>query len=213
MHRRATFAFVAAALFASSAYAQSEPAKPAAGAPAPVAKPDPKKEAEQKKMMEAWQKYSTPGAEHQKLKSFAGHWEATVKMWFDPAGPVEEVPGKAEMKTILGDRFLQQEFTGTMMGQPFNGIGVTGYDNVRKKWVSNWMDSTATGFYTGEGTADKTGDVITFASVATDPMTGKQRKGRDVLRLESPQKVVFESYATGKGGKEFKMLEITYTRK
>ncbi|HKA87874.1 MAG TPA: DUF1579 domain-containing protein [Haliangiales bacterium] len=210
MKRTVTIACLAAALLGSAAALAQTETKPATKA---APKPDAKMEAEQKKMMDAWQKYGTPGAEHQKLKAMAGTWDAQVKMWVDPAAPAEEVAGKAEMKMILGDRFLQQEFSGSMMGQPFNGLGFVGFDNVRKKWISGWMDSTATGFYGGEGTADKSGNVITFATIATDPMTGKQRKGRDVWRLEAPNKFVFESYGPGKGGKEYKMLEITYTKK
>ena len=48
-------------------------------------------------------------------------------------------------KMILDGRFLHQEFNGEMMGSPFIGIGITGYDNGSKQYVSNWMDSSEKG--------------------------------------------------------------------
>ena len=49
---------------------------------------------------------------------------------------------------ILGGRYLEQRYEGTMMGQPFSGIGVTGFDNYKKKFVSTWVDSMGTAIMT-----------------------------------------------------------------
>ena len=163
--------------------------------------------------MEAWSKFAAPGPEHARFKEMAGMYSTTVKMWMDPASPPQESNGTAEFKTILGDRFSEQTFTGTFMGQPFNGMGVVGYDNVRKKYSAIWMDTTATGTYAGEGTADKAGN-ITYQMTSTDPVSGKPHKSRDVWRKVDDTTFVYETFMTPpKGGKEFKMMEITYKRK
>jgi hypothetical protein len=170
-------------------------------------------EAEMQKMMAAFQKAGTPGPEHAKLKAMAGSYDVAVKAWLDPAVPPEESKGHAELKSIFGDRYLQQEFTGSMMGQEFSGMGIVGYNNVSKKYFSLWLDSTTTALYSGEGTADSAG-ALRFATAAWDPLSGKQRKGKDVFRAEPDGSLTFESWGTGPhGGKEFKMLEIRYTRK
>lgn len=66
------------------------------------------------------------------------------------------------MKMILGGRFLQQEVNGEMMGMPMNGIGITGYDNLKKKYVGFWIDNMGTGMYTMEGEMDKEGKACTY---------------------------------------------------
>jgi hypothetical protein len=199
-----TLAVLIACLASGNASAQSGAAEK---------KPDAKKMAEMQKSMEAMQAYATPGPQHEKLKRMTGTWDAAVKFWFEPGSEAQEVAGKAEMKMILADHYLQQEFSGQMMGQPFTGIGLLGYDNARKKYQSFWIDSMSTGFYSGEGTADKDGN-LTFQSSSTDPMTKKVVKGRDVWTFDGDGRFVFESYGPApRTGKMFKTLEITYTKK
>lgn len=213
---RHSIAFLVCTLLASTpALAQApKETKPAAEAKAPAAPaaPDPKQAAAMEKMMQAWQAFATPGPEHQRLKAQSGNWTAAVKMWMDPKAPPQETTGTATFKSILGDHYQLQEFTGTMMGQPFNGWNINGYDNGRKKWITFWIDSMGTGFFTGEGTADASGKVITFDTQATDPMTKKISKGRQVLRLESDTKMVVEMFEK-KAGKDVRMMEIVYTKK
>lgn len=186
---------------------------PAFAQGAKEAKPaDPKAAAAMQKMMQAWQEFATPGAEHQRLKALSGSWTAAVKMWMDPKAPPQESAGTATTKMILGDHYLQQEFAGKMMEQPFNGWNIIGFDNGRKKWITFWIDSMGTGFFTGEGTADASGKVITFDTQATDPMTKKISKGRQIWRLESDSRMVVEMFEK-KAGKDVRMMEIVYTKK
>src|SRR5262249_59655643 len=98
MKRTVTIACLAAALLGSAAALAQTETKPATKA---APKPDAKMEAEQKKMMDAWQKYGTPGAEHQKLKAMAGPWDAQGKVWGGPAAPPEGGGGGAGMEMIL----------------------------------------------------------------------------------------------------------------
>jgi len=79
-----------------------------------------------------WVQYSTPGAEHKALEQFVGTWDTSVKMWMAPGAQPQESTGTAENKMTLGGRFLEQHYEGTMMGQPFTGMGYTGYDLYKK---------------------------------------------------------------------------------
>jgi hypothetical protein len=99
-----------------------------------------------------------------------------------------------------------------MMGSPFNGIGFTGYDNNTKKYVSTWMDSMSTGILFFEGTADAGGKTITQKSRYNDPAKGPA-EWRSVTRIVDDNTEIFEMFNSVKGGKEEKMMEITYTRK
>ena len=55
---------------------------------------------------------------------------------------------------ILGDRVMVEEVKSQMMGQPFTGHGMSGYDNVSDKYWATWIDSMSTGVMTSEGTCD-----------------------------------------------------------
>ena len=100
---------------------------------------------DQQAMMEAWKKASIPGEMHKKLNDMVGTFDASVRMWMDPTKPPEDSTAVSVNKWVLGDRFVESKYEGTMMGEPFNGLGYTGYDNVQKRYVGTWMDSTTTG--------------------------------------------------------------------
>jgi hypothetical protein len=99
-----------------------------------------------------------------------------------------------------------------MMGQQFTGLGVNGYDNHTKKYVSTWMDSMGTGIYYMEGRASADGKTITQKGQYDDPMEGRM-KLRGVTKIVGNDTEIFEMYGTGKNGKERRMMEIIYTRK
>ena len=163
-------------------------------------------------MMDIYAKLGTPGAPHKVLASMAGSWITKIKSWMEPDKPPMESTGTSEQKMVLGGRFLQQDFAGEMMGSPFTGIGVTGYDNHTKKYVSTWIDSMGTAILFFEGTASADGKTITQESHYDDPIKGPM-KWRSVTRIVGDNNHVFEMYSTDKRGKEEKMMEITYTRK
>lgn len=116
------------------------------------------------------------------------------------------------MKMLLDGRFLYQEFNGTMMGQPFAGIGIDAYDNISKKYVTAWMDTMGTGIFTMQGTASADGKTITLKGSHPEP-GGGQMHHRAVWKIIDQNSQIFEMYGNHGHGKEMKFMEITYTRK
>ena len=167
-----------------------------------------------KKMMEAMMKAGTPSEAHKRLAAMTGTWDATVRSWMGPGQPTES-KGTAEYKMILDGRFQTLDFNGTFMGKPFQGHGMNGYDNAKKKYVGVWLDNMSTGMLMTESTGTGPGDgkVMEMTAVGTDPMTGKSMTSRSVMRFESDKKHVHEMYDKGPDGKEMKVMEIVYTRK
>ena len=162
--------------------------------------------------MNTYKKLSTPGEPHKQLASLAGSWTTKSKEWMDPSKPPMESTGTCDEKVLLDGRFLQQECTGEMMGQPFTGIGVIGYDNYTKKYVSTWMSSMGTGILVMDGTASADGKTVTLKGGHDDPIQGHMNH-RAVWKLVDANTQVFEMYTIGNEGKETKMMEIVYTRK
>lgn len=181
------------------------------GALAQEKKAAPEMTAEQKAAMEAWQKASTPGPQHKQLAEMAGTWEVTIKS-FEGGGEPQVSTGKASRKMIMDGRYLKEDYKGTYMGQPFDGMGLTGFDNVLKKFTTVWIDSMSTGVGVGNGEMDSTGKILTTSMTYSDPMTGKASTMRQILKRESKDLETFEMYGPGPDGKEVKMMEMTYKR-
>src|SRR3989442_6918520 len=163
-------------------------------------------------MMEVYKKLATPGEPHKLFASLAGSWETKTKEWIEPGKPPTESTGSAEMKMLLDGRFLYQEFNGNMMGQPFTGIGIDAYDNLTKKYVTAWMDSMGTGIFMMEGTASAGGRTITLKGSHPEPGGGRMTH-RAIWKIVDNNTQTFDMWGTHEGGKEMKMMEITYTRK
>ena len=208
------FPLVSALVIASAAVAlplmADEKPAPAAKAAAPAKKAAAPSEEE---MMKAWQAYMTPGENHKNLASFEGTWATKVKVWMDPSKPPDETEGTVVSKMVLGGRYLEDRYEGTMMGQPFSGIGYTGYDNYKKKFVSNWLDTGGTGIMTMAGSYDKSGKVMTSWGTMDDPIMKKTVKVKSVTTIVDDDTHRFEMWNTGPGGKMVKSMEMVYTRK
>lgn len=166
---------------------------------------------DQAAMMEAWKKAMTPGEPHAMLAKAEGTWKMTVKTWMDPAAPPSVSEGVSEQKMILGGRVLQQKASSEMMGMSFDGVGMTGYDNLSGKYWATWVDSMSTGLFTSYGTHDEATSSTTFHGEYQDPITGEMVEVRAVSRAETDDKHVFEWYEI-RGGEEVMTMEITYLR-
>lgn len=188
-------------------------AKPQDGAK-PAAKPaqDDKKGAPEAGMTPEMMQAMSPGDQHKLLASLAGKWTETVKFKMTPDAPESEAKGTVEYEVIMGGRWVVQKVKSEMEGMPFEGMGVHGYDNMKKKYVSVWMDNMGTGMMQSEGMADASGKTINFTWEYADPMSGgKTKKGRSMMHIEK-DKVVYEMFDAGPDGKEFRCLQVTDTK-
>ena len=165
-----------------------------------------------KAMQEMMMKLSMPGPSHERLKKMEGQWNLTVKWTMDPSQPMQETKSTSVVTTLMDGRYCQEQTTGEMMGKPFTGMGLTGYDNVLKKYVSVWIDNMGTGIMTSQGTVDSTGSVLNWTGQSADPATGKMARYRMVTRFLDDDHHVFEMYVKSPDGKEFRTMEITYER-
>ena len=168
---------------------------------------------EQKKMMEAFVKASTPGDAHDFLQRYEGDWNYTMKFWMQPDAKPEESSGKAKFSMILGGRFLQQEFEGTSMGQPFSGLGFTGYDTLKEKFISTWMDNMGTTMVNSDGQfVDGKGAIEESGSHSCPMEEDGVAEFRNVWTAPKDGAFSFEWYRKLPDGKEFKGMEIHYKK-
>lgn len=161
-------------------------------------------------MMQAWAKAMTPGEPHEMLASQAGTWKLTVKFWMEPGGEAQVSEATSVRQMIMGGRYLEEKVDGVSMGQPFQGHGITGYDNVSGEYWSTWIDNMSTGVMMLHGKADDTGKV-TYHGEISDPMTGGATKVKSVWWAEGADKEHYEMYMSH-GDEMVKSMEITSVR-
>lgn len=157
----------------------------------------------------AWMEAGMPGENHKLLEHFVGTWDVATTMYHG-----EEVmtsKGKSQGESVLGGRYVADHFEGEMMGMRFQGMGVTGYDNVKKKFVSGWIDNMSTGIFTHEGTYDAAKKEFTFTGSMPNPMGGEV-KSRMTIVLDSADQHTMTMYHSAKEMPEMKVMQLVYTR-
>lgn len=162
--------------------------------------------------MKKWMDYMTPGKEHQEFAKMDGDWTYTSKMWMDPAAEPQTSTGDAKCEMLLGGRYSQMTVSGKMMGMDFKGIGITGFDNGKKVYISTWMDNFGTGLMYMEGKYDNDSKKIIFTGKMYDPMAGKDVDYKETFKIIDDKTCEMEMFYI-ENGKEFKNMEIRYTKK
>lgn len=163
-------------------------------------------------MMEIYNKLAAPGEPHKLFASLAGNWITKTKEWVNSQEPAIESTGSADLKLLLGGRFLQQEITGSMHGKPYSGIWTIAYDNLLKQYVSTWIDTMSTQIFMMSGTASEDGRVIIFTGQHAE-VGGGYMSHRANWKIIDNNTQEFIMYGVFHGGEEMKMLEVIYTRK
>ena len=163
--------------------------------------------------MEAMQKAASPGEPQKKLARLAGDWTATTRAWMAPGQPPMESPGTMHGEVLMGGRYVEHTWKGSFMGQPFEGRGTDGYDNVGKMYVSSWVDNLGTGIMHMTGTCDAPVKVCTYTGDVWDPMSGKKTSMKEVITWIDDNNFKNEMYGPGPDGKEMKWMEIVAKRK
>ena len=200
----------------------TQPAKPRALNPTPVEKPanngEPKGDKSGKGKGD---KPAAPAAgdpmaammalapEHDFLKQYIGTWSAEVTFWEE--GKETKSHGTSTYVALFEGRYVQGTYAGDMMGMPFKGAALIGYNKVSKKFESMWADSMSTAITMSSGKSDSAGKVITMSGVMDDPMTGASVTTKEVTTFDGKNTMTFEMFAV-EGGKENKMIRIVYTK-
>jgi len=167
----------------------------------------------QNKMMAQMMKWTTPGPHHKTLEALVGKWNVTATMWMAPNTKPQVMTGTSENKWVLGGRFIQQDVMGSDAQHPFQGMGLIGYDNIRQEYTSMWADNMSTGMMESSAQYNPATSTFMESGSVSCPMTGqKNRKFRGVTKIVDADHYVFEMYMHDARGKEFKAMEIDYTR-
>jgi hypothetical protein len=163
-------------------------------------------------MQKAWEAYMAPSEAHKMLAAEEGKWNNEMTFWMGADGEPTKATSTAEIKMILGGRYQEANYKGDVMGMPFEGRATTAFDNATKEVVSTWIDNMGTGMMVMRGTYDDASKTITSTGTMVDPMTGKERKVREVYTIIDDNTRKMEMFETVDGGEEYKSMEIVMKR-
>ena len=178
----------------------------------PVKKKAGPKKVDEAAMMAQWQKAMTPAEGHSRLKPLVGSWHAKGVFTMGPGAPPETSDGTSEHRWVLGGRFLEQRYQSQLMGMPFEGLGFTGYDNVRGKYVGAWMDTFSTGIMPSVGVGKPKASGFDSVSECLEP-SGKKVVFDCKIKMIDNDHHTWEMWSKGPNGKRYRAMLIEYTRK
>lgn len=164
-------------------------------------------------MDKAWKENMTVGEQHKMLAKTAGTWTGDVTMWMGDGAPPMKSTSTSVTKTIYGGLYQQTNHSGDMMGMPFEGSSTMGYDNMKKEFFSTWIDNMGSGIMVMTGQWDEATKKLTLTG-NTRCMNGQDATMREVFTMTDDNNQLLEMYGPDpKTGKEYKNMEIKYTRK
>jgi len=159
-----------------------------------------------------WSSLGKPGPSHRLLELFVGSWTTATRMVSDPQASKQKHVGKSRISWILGNRFISEEFEGTMLDLSFQGIGIMGYDNGARRYSSVWADSISTALVSSSGRYFAEQNRFEFLGEVYDPLQSRTRSVRTTIDIVSNNEYVVSTYEPSATGDEVKTLEIRYER-
>jgi hypothetical protein len=167
---------------------------------------------DEKAMADAMAKAGAVGEHHKLLtENRAGEWKLSGEFYMDPAAPPVKTQGKSTITAILGGRYISETMTCDFLGMPYEGKGTTGYDNLKKTFVSTWIDNMGTGTMVSTGNLAADGKTLTLVGECQCPLDSSKMTMRDVWVFHSKDKLEMTMYQT-QAGKETKAMHFIYER-
>jgi hypothetical protein len=153
-----------------------------------------------------------PGEGQKRLEPMIGTFSVRIRIWVDPSKPPIESQATSVNGWVLGHRYIQSMLSGHTLGEPFNGIGYIGYDNVGKTYQVAWMDDASTAMTLYQGAFAGAGKTVKLKATVSNAVTGKPTPVEMRMTLAENGDHVTELWGQGSGGKMFKMMELQNTR-
>lgn len=153
-----------------------------------------------------------PTPHHLAMKRLEGTWDAVVTLPMGPGKAPAVSKGVEVNKLLMGGLWLQSEFKSDLMGMPFEGRGLFGFDPALGKHVGTWVDSMVPSQAITIGTCkgDCKETTMTFEGPGMD---GKMTTYKNVTVEKDPDHRVMSMYTKDKEGKFVFNMEIAYTRR
>ncbi|MBW8881585.1 MAG: DUF1579 family protein [Asticcacaulis sp.] len=148
--------------------------------------------------------------EHARLARLAGLWNVKQSLWLKPGEPPQMDTGTAEFTTVLGGRALQQDLR-IDSSTPFQGMGVTGYDDATRTYFTSWMDVNFTGLLVLRGDRDESTNTWHFSG-SMSGAGGTSIPTREELQVLDEDRFIVR-YFEIRQGTENLVVQLEYSRR
>ncbi|QSB27376.1 DUF1579 domain-containing protein [Flavobacterium sp. CLA17] len=162
--------------------------------------------------MKAWIAYATPGSPHKMMADETGTWNCDMTFWAEANAKPEKASSTAIIKMILGGRYQESNYSGTMMGQPFEGKSTLAYNNASKEFTTTFIDNMGTGILVATGKYDEKSKSTEFKGEMVNPLNGKKTPYREIYTIVDATTRKMEMFDV-KNGAEYKSMEIIMKKK
>jgi hypothetical protein len=159
---------------------------------------------------------SVPSEPHELLATTVGTWDVTIRVWSDPdpeAEPASETTGTAVGRWILGERFVETVYEGEVLGRPFEGLKIEGFDKGAETYVSTWRDNLGTYTLVFKGTCESSCRERTMSSSFLEPVSKQTFRLKGVTTITDEDAYTYESFVMTPNGQEFKNMELDAKRR
>lgn len=153
-----------------------------------------------------------PTSHHLAMKAAEGTWDGIVKVYMAPGKPPMVSKAVEVNKLVPGGLWLQSEFKSDMMGTPFEGRGLFGYDPATGKHVGTWVDSMVPSQAISTGTC-KDGCKEVTSYFEGPGMDGKLTTFKEISTEKDADHRTMTMFIKGQDGAFVLNLEIEYTRR
>jgi hypothetical protein len=152
-----------------------------------------------------------PTDEHKVLAQDVGKWKTEMEMLVPGQDPLKS-EGSEVGEAVCNGLFVQSVYTGEIMGMPFEGRSVMGYDTFKNKYTGTWVDNFGTSQYPMEGSYDADKKTMTVIMTGPNPMTGEEMKMKTVTTYLDENTKTFEMYGPDPTGQSDEMVKMMTMR-
>lgn len=147
-----------------------------------------------------------PGPEHKWLAEMVGEWACVM----NSGG--QESKGTMRVESVCNGMWIATHFEGVLVGEEFEGRGMTGFDQHKKRYVEIWCDAMSSAPVMFEGSYDMATMTLTMKGQMADPLSGSPVDVVSRTVFKDKDHHTFQIFVVGPDGDESEMMSIAYTR-
>jgi hypothetical protein len=147
-----------------------------------------------------------PTDQHRWMKKQVGTWDTTLQSMGS------ESKGTWVVTSIHGGLWNQGSYQGEMMGSPFTGSELFGYDPGKGAFISVWVDSLSAKMGLLEGHYDAASKKLVMKG-ETEGMDGQPTVTTNVTDFVDDDTMVFTMTMPGPDGADLEVMTIAYKRR
>jgi hypothetical protein len=153
---------------------------------------------------------SRAAAERAWLLAKVGEWEFTSESHAGLGAEPGRGRGRTRVEAARWGGLVIERVEGELMGLEYEGMFLSGHDEVLDRHHSTWIDSLGTGVTTLRGTRE--GSTLTLSGTMTDPILGREVPYRLVEHRLSQDHLVLSMYSVDRDGAEFLSMRVDARR-